>query len=156
MDNFLMTFAYAFVTTFVFVGQGFTLGTICDNEDNAKQVNQMFIMLMFATSGIMASADSGSNSIVRFLISVSPSRLSCNGVLRRMSTGVPTKTIGTYTGKDAQGNPEIMHLETSPQSVLEFYDLFYTDIVCLSGLGCWLLFWVIIGIFVTNRKYKKL
>mmetsp|Transcript_29560 Transcript_29560/g.45059 ORF Transcript_29560/g.45059 Transcript_29560/m.45059 type:complete len:106 (+) Transcript_29560:1503-1820(+) len=38
-ENLMMTFVYAIATTFVFVGQGFTIGTVFENEDTAKQIN---------------------------------------------------------------------------------------------------------------------
>ena len=80
-----MTFVYAFATTFVFVGQGFTIGTIYESEDTAKQINQLIIMLMFATSGILGSTHTPNNNIMKGLTKVSPSRFSTEGIFRRLT-----------------------------------------------------------------------
>ncbi len=141
LENLAMTFVYAIATTCVFVGQGFTIGTIFENEDTAKQMNQMIIMLMFATSGIMNSA-TGSNAISNAITAVSPSRLSCEGVFRRFTENVPVIS-------DEKDN-----FYTSPELMHEFYGYTYGDELCLLGLGIWWMFWVIVGLIVTNLRYR--
>ncbi len=55
-ENFAYTISYGLMGNFVYSGQGYLVGILVTNDDSAKIVNFMIIMIVFATNGILCNS----------------------------------------------------------------------------------------------------
>ena len=83
-DNLMWFLAYAQISNFIFCGQGFFLGIMILDEDTAKLINLLFLMMWITGNGIMASAKHP-NWFVNAIEHISPARFNCEGIFRRVS-----------------------------------------------------------------------
>jgi ABC-type polysaccharide/polyol phosphate export permease len=91
IDNFFWFTAFSIASNFVFVGQGYFVGIMVNNEDAVKLVNFLFIMFWMTSNGILANQGS-MNWFIKFLCKISPMRYTCEGMLRRVIKQVPDYT----------------------------------------------------------------
>uniref|UniRef100_A0A7S3FUI3 ABC-2 type transporter transmembrane domain-containing protein n=1 Tax=Strombidium rassoulzadegani TaxID=1082188 RepID=A0A7S3FUI3_9SPIT len=138
LENFYMLFAYATLASFVFCGQGFLIGTLIANEDQASQINVLAIMILFATSGVLANINSFS-PLLRFLVDYSPSRLNCEGIFRRVTI-----------------NANKLDPLINQEQILGGMAYTYGDQWCLIGLSIWFLGIIVIGLIGVNLRYKNI
>lgn len=90
LDNLLLTISYAVMASFVFCAQGYVIGTFAEDAILAFTINLVGILILFATSGVLANVNN-SNPVAAFLIKISPARLLCEGIFRRVTSNVDTQ-----------------------------------------------------------------
>mmetsp|Transcript_416 Transcript_416/g.834 ORF Transcript_416/g.834 Transcript_416/m.834 type:complete len:133 (+) Transcript_416:1676-2074(+) len=82
--NFWEIILFSFLGNFVFCAQGYTIGTLVDDEDACKIVNLLIVMVLLGTGGAIANIKDA-NWLITFLSKVSPSRMHCEALIRSLS-----------------------------------------------------------------------
>lgn len=73
IENYSMMMLIAFLGNFVFCGQGYFMGTVISDENQAKSLNMLLVLILFPTSGVMVNLDQA-NIFVKAIADVSPLR----------------------------------------------------------------------------------
>ena len=62
------------------------IGALVEDEDQAKQINLLFIVLAVSFNGTLSNLPN-SLGFVKFMSKISPSRYNCEGIYRRLVVG---------------------------------------------------------------------
>lgn len=140
-ENFIWIFIIAALSGFVYCAQGFFWGLLIKDEDQVQQANIFTVMIFLCTNGSLVNLKDA-NLLVRAIGVISPARLSNEAFFRSMIFGIyPIDYAG---------------IVTSQEKILEQKDYNYSRLICIAGLGGWLLFWIIATLIVAKIRLAKI
>ena len=82
--NFWWFVAYGVLSNFIFCGQGFFVGIMVMDADQAKIVNFLFVMVFLASNGVLCNLTTA-NWFITGLAHFSPCRFNTEGFVRRVT-----------------------------------------------------------------------
>ena len=166
-DNWLLFMAYGCLGNIIYVGQGYFIGIVFNEEATAKLVNLLVIMVMFCTNGVLCNTGTA-NAFIVFISKYSPSRMMCEGFYRRVTFQIPDLSDKTLYSIDPTPFDDIAKfgidvskianasIPISQKIALDQLNYDYGDPKCIMGMAIWLGFWFIASIIGINMKFRKL